>query len=77
MPAPIETYCGQDCFIVNFEFLVCGQAVIQQLDIWTFVVQIPGEGLLTKKHELNTTGQLLLFEGLIQVEVFEGSHSID
>ncbi len=66
----------QYCLIVNLKLFVGCEAIVEQLYIRALVVQVPGESLLTKQHQLGPVGNLHLFEGLIQRQIFECAHRV-
>ncbi len=66
MSALVEANRGQGSLKVNFLFLVCGEAVVEQIYVLSFVIQIPSKRFLTNEHQLRSVGDILLFEGLLE-----------
>ncbi len=68
---------AEDRLIVNLELFIRCEAVIQQLNIWPLVIQIPSEGLLAQEYQLCIVRYLLLLKALVQIQSFQHSHWVD
>ncbi len=64
-------------FVIYLKLFIRSQAVIEKLNVWALVIQIPSESLLPQENQLGIVRYVLLLESLIKIQSFQHSHWID